>query len=218
MSTDIRTALENLLSRLDQTTDLTADPVPAWVDSYRAALAQAEGDFNHIELALPEEWLADAWNQQADEFNQWDSLDTSEQLGWAQDRAVAVDRNRRTALAQPGGEYPLPTNYINPEHQGEDLELLQTFYQACQSEGGTADEINLRGICAVLARLHRQCQSLGIQDMITWFREEAEIAIADECPVAAGRLICAATLLQQQAARIAELEANLSELSEELEG
>lgn len=55
------------------------------------------------------------------------------------------------ALAQPIGGGPLPTNYIDPEHQGENLELLQTFYQACQSEGGTADEICLRGIRAVLA-------------------------------------------------------------------
>jgi hypothetical protein len=30
MSTDIRASLENLLSRLDQTTD-TTDPIPAWV-------------------------------------------------------------------------------------------------------------------------------------------------------------------------------------------
>jgi len=46
---------------------------------------------------------------------------------------------------------PLPANYIDPEHQGEDLELLQIFYRACQAEGGTADEIHLRGIRAALA-------------------------------------------------------------------
>jgi hypothetical protein len=45
----------------------------------------------------------------------------------------------------------LPPNYIDPEHQGQDLELLQAFYQACKSEGGTADEIYLRGIKAALA-------------------------------------------------------------------
>ena len=59
------------------------------------------GDFNHIELALPEEYLADAWKQQADEFNQWDSLESSEQLAWAQSRAVAVDRNRRANPSAP---------------------------------------------------------------------------------------------------------------------
>jgi hypothetical protein len=46
---------------------------------------------------------------------------------------------------------PLPSGYIDPEHQGEDLALLETFYRACNAEGGTADEIQLRGIKAVLA-------------------------------------------------------------------
>ena len=46
---------------------------------------------------------------------------------------------------------PLPSGYIDPEHQGEDRELLEAFYGACYAEGGTADEIHLRGIRAVLA-------------------------------------------------------------------
>lgn len=62
--------------------------------------------------------------------------------------ADLIDR-ARAALAK--SEPPLPANYIDPEHQGEDLELLQTFYRACQAEGGTADEIHLRGVRAVLA-------------------------------------------------------------------
>ena len=52
------------------------------------------------------------------------------------------------ALATPP---PLPPNYIDPEHHGEDRELLQVFYAACNAEGGTADEIHLRGIRAVMA-------------------------------------------------------------------
>ena len=59
------------------------------------------------------------------------------------------DELLRLAHAQPAAARP--ANYIDPEHQGEALELLQTFYQACQAEGGTADEIYLRGIRAVLA-------------------------------------------------------------------
>ena len=46
---------------------------------------------------------------------------------------------------------PLAPNYIDPEHHGEDRELLQVFYAACNAEGGTADEIHLRGIRAVMA-------------------------------------------------------------------
>lgn len=45
----------------------------------------------------------------------------------------------------------LPTDYIDAEHTGHDRELLETFYVACRSEGGTADEIHLRGLKAVLA-------------------------------------------------------------------
>ena len=37
-----------------------------------------------------EDDLRQQWNAQADEFNQWDSLDTSEQLAWAQARATAA--------------------------------------------------------------------------------------------------------------------------------
>jgi hypothetical protein len=59
----------------------------------------------------------------------------------------------RAALAkpQPPATAPLPTGYIDPEHRGEDLKLLQAFYEACNAEGGTADEIHLRGIRAALA-------------------------------------------------------------------
>jgi len=52
------------------------------------------------------------------------------------------------AQSEPQG---LPPNYIDREHAGADRHLLDVFYQACQSEGGTADEIHLRGLRAVLA-------------------------------------------------------------------
>lgn len=41
--------------------------------------------------------------------------------------------------------------YIDAEHTGHDREMLDVFYRSCRSEGGTADEINLRGLKAVLA-------------------------------------------------------------------
>lgn len=44
-----------------------------------------------------------------------------------------------------------PIELIDPEITGLDRELLQVFYDACLSEGGTSDEINLRGLHAVLA-------------------------------------------------------------------
>jgi hypothetical protein len=41
--------------------------------------------------------LRTQWNAQADEFNQWESLDSSEQLAWAQARAIAADSYCRPA-------------------------------------------------------------------------------------------------------------------------
>ena len=49
---------------------------------------------------LSEDDLRRGWNQQADEHNQWESLDSAEQLAWAQARAIAADR----ALSQPSAE------------------------------------------------------------------------------------------------------------------
>ena len=56
---------------------------------------------------------------------------------------MVVDNARSMLEPSPG--------YIDPEHQGQDLEMLQAFYRACGAEGGTADEIHLRGIKAALA-------------------------------------------------------------------
>jgi hypothetical protein len=42
--------------------------------------------------------LQTEWDAQADEHNQWESLDSSEQLAWAQARAIAADRNGRPRL------------------------------------------------------------------------------------------------------------------------
>lgn len=50
----------------------------------RARLAQPEP-----QGAIPEAELAAMWNQQADAFNQWESLDSGEQLAWAQAQALA---------------------------------------------------------------------------------------------------------------------------------
>jgi len=52
------------------------------------------------------------------------------------------------AQSEPEG---LPSDYIDSEHTGNDRELLEVFYRACLSEGGSADEIHLRGLKAVIA-------------------------------------------------------------------
>jgi hypothetical protein len=65
----------------------------------------------------------------------------------------AVEAARAT-LAQPEPE-ELPPGYIDAEHTGRDREMLEAFYKACRSEGGTADEVHLRGLKAVLTRCGR---------------------------------------------------------------
>ena len=47
-------------------------------------------------------------------------------------------------------EQRLPKNYIDPSLSSRDQELLRIFYAACLSEGGSADEVTLRGIRAVI--------------------------------------------------------------------
>jgi hypothetical protein len=42
---------------------------------------------------LSEHDLIEQWNAQADQHHQWESLESSEQLAWAQSRAIARDRN-----------------------------------------------------------------------------------------------------------------------------
>lgn len=62
---------------------------------------------------ISENDLREAWNQQADQFDQWDSLESYEQLAWAQIRAIAADRAQQEAptpidldaLLSPDGGY-----------------------------------------------------------------------------------------------------------------
>jgi hypothetical protein len=98
-------------------------------DRARALLAQPEPE----ELTEQELWQI------------WDDIDST--IPDILRAAIAADRAR---YGRPTSQ-PLPFGYIDPEHKGEDLVLLETFYRACNAEGGTADEIHLRGIRAVLA-------------------------------------------------------------------
>lgn len=47
----------------------------------------------------------------------------------------------------------LPPGYIDDSIQGDDRKLLEIFHGAELSEGGSADEVILRGIKAVLAHV-----------------------------------------------------------------
>ena len=54
---------------------------------------------------ISENDLREQWNEQADEFNQWESLGLNEQLKWAQIRAIAADRAQQVARC---GHQPAP--------------------------------------------------------------------------------------------------------------
>ena len=54
--------------------------------------------------AFSEDDLRQAWNQQADEHNQWDSLGFDEQLAWAQ--VQAIDADHAALKAEPEGKQP----------------------------------------------------------------------------------------------------------------
>ena len=91
---------------------------------------------------------------------------------------------------------------INPEHQGEDRQILHVFYDACMSEGGSADEIHLRGLRAVLARWGHQPTPLAegeVAEIAAWVRaySDCEFGPHSEDPDHRG-LYRAAELLQQQ--------------------
>jgi hypothetical protein len=86
------------------------------------------------------------------ELTQQHSSDLGDlRIGVAPEDVPALVYAALARWGHPATPPTLPANYIDPEHQGEALELLQTFYQACSAEGGTADEIHLRGLRAVLA-------------------------------------------------------------------
>jgi hypothetical protein len=62
--------------------------------------------------------------------------------------AVRVD----AALAQPEPVGPTDDDCIDRDITGSDQDLLRQFYAAAQREGGSTDEVTLRGIRAVLNR------------------------------------------------------------------
>lgn len=101
---------------------------------------------------------------------------------------------------------PLPDNYIDPGHTDRDRELLKIFYVACQSEGGTADEIHLRGIRAVMAQ-PPAAGGVAVAASLIELRSTVMALGQMGMPVAAQRVERAADLLERLASDNAGLEA-----------
>jgi hypothetical protein len=85
--TDFRALCARMADELDHYRQLLMDDrreTHALATEARAALAKPEP-----QGPISEAELENGWNQQADQFNQWDSLSLGEQLAWAQARSLA---------------------------------------------------------------------------------------------------------------------------------
>lgn len=153
----IRAKVQRLVDAIDGVQDWSGTYVGDCIDALEDELLAQPPE--PAEGPIPVEELRASWNQQADEFNQWKSLDLGEQLAWAQARAAARCSNRQPEPAEGASEDELqkkeallPPNFIDSFVDDEAKKLLIIFYAACQSEGGTTDEVTVRGLRAVLAR------------------------------------------------------------------
>ena len=78
----------------------------------------------------------------------------------------------------------LPPDYIGSEHTGCDREMLEVFYRACRSEGGSADEIYLRGLKAVIAMAQPEPEGLTDEGILQI--AAATIEPYESCGIAIG--------------------------------
>jgi len=132
---------------------------------FRVALNTAALEYARAVLALAttseqippgpysEHELRTQWNAQADEFNQWESLDLSEQLAWAQARAIAADRTRAT-LAQPEPQRPADEKLVKHYDRAVTSAIaIRVAVRALTNED--RDAATVAGLRAVLARWGR---------------------------------------------------------------
>ena len=114
-------------------------------------------------MATPEQWYwLETWHKDGRDPHATCIIELRERMAGleAQQQPAPPEPTQRTEPEVARKE--LPAAFIDPEHSGPDREMLETFYAACRSEGGTADEIYLRGLRAVL-RYEARRAALGQQ-------------------------------------------------------
>ena len=97
-----------------------------------------------------EDDLREQWNAQADEFNQWESLDSSEQLAWAQTRAIAAqpaDQAEGPSLADVD---ELCEEFSFHYEDGDSLEILQEMITAAITRWRTHGSVAQSGVVAAI--------------------------------------------------------------------
>ena len=149
MADPIRTALERLVARLDETTDCNG-PIPAWSDSYyaaRAALSQPEPEGPTLDdiYELCEEYefiLADGTSEEESTYVLWEIA-----------RAVLARWNR------PAPQ-PIPVSERLPEPE---TKVLAHYFN---------DLGNGRTICAIWVPAKTHCDSTGDDDFTEYDEDE----------------------------------------------
>ena len=121
---------------------------------------------------LTEDTLREQWNAQADEFNQWDSLDSAEQFAWAQKRAIAADRAARVGLAPPQGLTDEQLDALERQH----WEATGVVSEAMQAE----ELFNYRAFARAAIAAHEAARPTPTPEALqaaysAWFKAEQGI-------------------------------------------
>ena len=146
MSTNYRALCAEMLSGWQEGRDI-AGPM----NRARAALnAEPEGEEPSVEQMYY--WALKSICQYGSDTLSGRADGGADDREWQRAAVAEIVRRAQEALdyGTPPAPPPLPPNYIDPEHTGQDRELLETFYRVARADGGTADECILRGIKAVL--------------------------------------------------------------------
>jgi hypothetical protein len=117
-------------------------------DRARALMAQPKPPELTDAYLISAHDLAAGWNQQADAYNQWDSLDLDEQLAWAQSRAIAADRAR---YGRPTPQ-PEPAPVAESPADGEVAELVARL-KAIRNDYGVWHSADCQRAAALLEAL-----------------------------------------------------------------
>jgi len=95
---------------------------------------------------LSEDDLRQRWNKQADEYNQWESLDSCEQLEWAQALAIRADRHaaalcrRLEALERGANDLPAPAAPVDDGPIAAAGGLLESIARIIASDSSESPE------------------------------------------------------------------------------
>jgi len=129
---------------------------------------------------LSEDDLRQRWNKQADEYNQWESLDSYEQLAWAQALAIQADRHaavlcrRLEALERGANDLPAPAAPVDDGPIAAAGGLLESIARIIASDSSEGPE-SFQGISKdVIHRVAAWLDTHGQHGCSALLREEID--------------------------------------------